>query len=107
MIDRKLLKEITQYCEFNGISDVNSEINRLLRIGFSIEKYGSSPFEQMTKQSQPLVVSTEVIEEKELKPKRGRKKKEEPKQVNEVQQEEQVPMEEVVPKKKMRIIKNN
>ena len=44
MINNKLYQEIKEYCELNNIEDINKEINRLLRIGFNIEKYGTSPF---------------------------------------------------------------
>ena len=44
MINDKLYQEIKEYCELNNIEDIDKEINRLLRIGFNIEKYGTSPF---------------------------------------------------------------
>lgn len=44
MINNKLLEEIKQYCELNNIENIEKEVNRLLRIGFNIEKYGTSPF---------------------------------------------------------------
>ena len=44
MINDKLYQEIKEYCELNNIEDIDKEINRLLRIGFNIEKYGVSPF---------------------------------------------------------------
>ena len=104
MINKRLLKEITEYCEYNDITDIEGEINRILKLGFSIVKYGTSPFEQMTKQ--------DPSRQEEPKPKRTRKKKEAPQEVNlvtvEVKEIEEIPQTvEEKPKKKMRIIKNS
>ena len=43
-IDKKLLSEIECYCKYNNISNIDDEVNRLLRIGFNVDKYGLSPF---------------------------------------------------------------
>ena len=83
MINEKLLKEITEYCNINNIKDIKSKINELLRIGFNIEKYGDSPFYERP---------TRVEETKEIK------KEEVVKRDNDVKEEK--------PKKKVRIIKN-
>lgn len=83
MINEKLLKEITEYCNINNIKDIKSKINELLRIGFNIEKYGDSPFYERP---------TRVEETKEIK------KEEVEKRENDVKEEK--------PKKKVRIIKN-
>lgn len=116
MIDSKLLKEITQYCEFNGITDIEREVNRLLKIGFAVDKYGTSPFDQMQKEIATIKgkvmeteFTTEQVEEKP-KPKRGRKKKDENTVVEVTSLETENKKSEVAdvpPKKKMRIIKNN
>lgn len=54
VIDEKLLKDIVQYCELNSIEDINTEINELIRIGFSIVKYGITPFQKMEAQNETL-----------------------------------------------------
>ena len=54
VIDEKLLKDIVQYCELNSIEDINAEINELIRIGFSIVKYGTTPFQKMEAQNETL-----------------------------------------------------
>ena len=80
MINNKLMEEIKQYCELNNIEDLNKEINRLLRIGFNIEKYGTSPFSFVQHEK-----IKEYIDENPIK--------------------ENIKKEET-PKKKIRIIKN-
>ena len=80
MINDKLYQEIKEYCELNNIEDIDKEINRLLRIGFNIEKYGVSPFSFV----QPEKMK-EYIDENPIK--------------------ENIKKEET-PKKKIRIIKN-
>ena len=40
MVDDKLLKEIEKYCEVNGVNDIKSLINKMLKRGFTIEKFG-------------------------------------------------------------------
>lgn len=39
-IDSKLLKEITSYCKLNNIEDIDGLINKMLKVGFDIEKFG-------------------------------------------------------------------
>lgn len=39
----KTIREIRDYCQVNGIKDVNSFILQMIRKGFSIEKYGEKP----------------------------------------------------------------
>ena len=80
MINNKLMEEIKQYCELNNIEDLDKEINRLLRIGFNIEKYGTSPFSFVQHEKMK-----EYIDENPIK--------------------ENIKKEET-PKKKIRIIKN-
>lgn len=43
MIQNKLLDEIKEFCQLNKIDDVDSFINKILRNGFNIEKYGNKP----------------------------------------------------------------
>lgn len=45
MIEDKLLKDITEYCELNGI-EVDTYINKRLKSALMIDKYGTSPFEK-------------------------------------------------------------
>lgn len=120
-IDYRLLKEITDYCNLNNMSDIDKEINRMLRCGFNIEKYGMSPFEIPRKQEvapkedetvkEAPKVNIEVQKEEEVKPKRGRprKKKEEPKEEETKPSIKEEPIKDDEPKKvvkrKVRIIK--
>lgn len=48
-IDDYLYNDIVKYCELNN-KDLNTEINNMLKIGFSIVKYGNSPFQKMKEQ---------------------------------------------------------
>ena len=61
MIDNELYLEIVQYCQLNDITNIEKEINSMLRKGFSIVKYGSSPFEKMREQ-QNLPIQDDVSE---------------------------------------------
>jgi hypothetical protein len=45
MIDESLYKEIEKYCKLNEIQDVDGEINSMLRIGFNVSRYGTSPMD--------------------------------------------------------------
>ena len=86
-IDAKLLDSISQYCALNDIGDIEKEVNRLLQIGFNVERYGNSPFDKL-KQSE--TGKSIKAEEKPLK---------EPKN-NEIEHNIDVPI-----KTKIRIIK--
>lgn len=65
MINNKLLKEIEEYCLINNISDVNKEINRILKIGFNIVKYGNTPFGSFNVNEKPKEVNENIIQETE------------------------------------------
>mgnify|MGYP000057786830 CR=1 FL=1 len=39
-IDDKIIDDINEYCELNGITDVNSFFNKSIRDGFNSIKYG-------------------------------------------------------------------
>ena len=83
MINDKLFQEIKQYCELNNIDDIEKEINRLLRIGFNIERFGNSPFSFLSETKMTEYVKEEPIIEEEKTEKNEEK-----------------------PKKRIRIIKN-
>lgn len=55
-------KEFTQYCELNNIKDVNKLATETFKRGFSILKYGETPFGSM-KEVEKIV---EVIKEVEV-----------------------------------------
>lgn len=107
MINNKLLKEIEEYCKYNNIDNIELEINRILRIGFNIIRFGVSPFKPYEEESKE-----KIEEEKPIKKKVGRPKKEKNYEVDiskiEVKQENVIVEEPIVNevKKKVRIIKN-
>lgn len=71
MIDKKLYKEIEEYCILNNIENVENEINRLLRMGFNYEKYGNSPFyEKQNIQENNMEVIEKQKKEIKEKPKK-------------------------------------
>lgn len=43
-INNILYNNIIKYCEYNKINNIEEEFNRLLQIGFNVDKYGTSPF---------------------------------------------------------------
>lgn len=68
-INKKLLKDITQYCEYNNIENINEEINKFLQIGFNVVRYGTAPFQEYVeekpkKTKTPKIKKEEVISEK-------------------------------------------
>lgn len=115
MIDNELYLEIVQYCQLNDITNIEKEINSMLRKGFSIVKYGSSPFEKMREQ-QNLPIQDDVSELKEVKKRTYKRKPKETETVtseveeniNQVEQQNtyEVKIEEPVKKRKVRVIKN-
>jgi hypothetical protein len=92
-INKKLLKDITQYCEYNNIEDVENEINKYIQIGFNVIRFGTAPFQEFND-----------------KPKKF--KKESPKKNEEVEHIENIKEEitqqviEEKPKKRIRIVKD-
>ena len=53
-IDRMLEKQIKEYCEMNDISDVEGFINRCLKQGFNIIRYGLSPMDNIERQNKGI-----------------------------------------------------
>lgn len=116
-IDDKIFKDISDYCEFNKISDVVTEINRILKVGFNIEKYGNIPFSKFKQvqevQIEPVVEKVEVVKKETKRKTKKTETEEEPKiietEIIEPKVVEQI--EEIVkpiekPKRKVRIIKS-
>lgn len=49
-VNQTLEKQIRQYCELNGIEDINAFANRCLSQGFNVVKFGSSPKNNMERE---------------------------------------------------------
>jgi hypothetical protein len=62
-IPKKLKDEIWDYCRSNDISSVDEFIQKMVKQGFNIEKYGTSPFGNST--VEPEIIEKEVIKEVE------------------------------------------
>lgn len=45
-----IIDEIKAYCKSNGIKNVRGEILKYIRIGFSIERYGTSPMDNFRRE---------------------------------------------------------
>lgn len=93
-IEEKLLKELIEFCEFNGLSseeDKCKEISRILRVGFNVTKFGDSPFKETKK------VENEAPKKKIGRPRKNIEVVQEVKQQTETTEE---------PRKKVKIIKN-
>lgn len=60
-LPKKLLDDIWEYCRLNSITDIDGFVIKMVRDGFTIEKYGYSPESSDT----PQVVEKEVIKEVE------------------------------------------
>ena len=82
MIREKLVEEIKEYCQLNGIEDVERFINKIINKGFTLEKFGElkskakteeekaeeigddyNPTEEKTEEQVEEVVQQEVVEE--------------------------------------------
>ena len=112
-INARLLKSIEDYCKFNGITDIEKEVNNLLQIGFNVTRFGTSPFSSsipiVEEVPSPKEEKEEVIIEK---PKRVYKRKPKIEQIETVfhetvdaPQEEPIKEVEEKPKKRVRVIK--
>lgn len=105
MINNKLLKEIEEYCKYNNIYDIESEINKILMIGFNVVRFGVSPFK-------PYDGNIDNLNENEKNIKIIRSKKDKVEKGNidvvivEEKKEDVKMIEEPIVKKKVRIIKN-
>ena len=86
ILNEKLIKEIEEYCILNNISDTSNEVNNMLRCGFNITKFGTSPFNKPNEiiKEKEVVENIEIVEEKTV---------------------EKTPIE-TKPKKRIRVIKN-
>lgn len=96
-INKKLLKDITQYCNLNEIENIEEEINKYIQIGFNVIRFGTAPFQEYQE---------EVVIKKQ---KTVKNKKEEifSEKIEDIKEEIlQESEEEIKPKKKIRIIKN-
>lgn len=96
-INKKLLKDITQYCNLNEIENIEEEINKYIQIGFNVIRFGTAPFQEY--QEEVVIKKQKTVKNK--KEEISSEKIEDIKE--EILQESE---EEIKPKKKIRIIKN-
>lgn len=63
-MNKTLKDEIDGYCKANKIDDVEKFIDKLVRQGFTIEKYGMTPNIPPVKKSEPIPVNqTNIIDQ--------------------------------------------
>ena len=96
-INKKLLNDITQYCNLNEIENIEEEINKYIQIGFNVIRFGTAPFQEY--QEEVVIKKQKTVKNK--KEEISSEKTEDIKE--EIIQESE---EEIKPKKKIRIIKN-
>lgn len=60
-IPEELNNEIQEYCKYNDINNINDFIIKLIRQGFTSEKYGSIPFKNS--EIKEIIKEVEVIKE--------------------------------------------
>ena len=58
-IEKKLYSDIKEYCKINGLV-IKDFINSLLKKAFTIEKYGETPFGEVS--LKPKIQNTEAVE---------------------------------------------
>ena len=63
-IPQKILDEIWEYCRLNKITDVDGFILKMLKQGFTVEKFGATPTERIVEKEVEKIV--EVIKEIEV-----------------------------------------
>jgi hypothetical protein len=61
-IDKNILREVIEYCKINNIDNTNEFLNKLVRMGFNFEKYGSTPISNSEKIIEKIV-EKEVVKE--------------------------------------------
>lgn len=64
-MNKKLHKEILDYCKLNNIDDVDTFIDKMLSQGFNVEKYGMTPVGQLkssTIEVEKIVEVEKVVE---------------------------------------------
>ena len=92
-INQTLQREIEEYCNENGIEDVNAFSNRCASKGFSILKFGISPIDNMKREMEGV---KDFKEDKKPKPKKEKEEtpilKEEKKEEETVKHEEPKPI---------------
>jgi len=62
-VNDKIYEKIKEYCEYNKIDDIESEVSRILEVGLSIDKYGAVPFIKFKPTKPPIVETTIKNEE--------------------------------------------
>jgi len=65
-LDKKILTDIKTYCELNSLNDVDSFINKCIKDGFTLDKWGVGPFlpkSQIQEVPVEKIVTKEVIVE--------------------------------------------
>jgi hypothetical protein len=67
MISESILSEIKQYCILNKIDNIDMFINKLIKQGLIIEKYGATPAGKIVEKEIIKEVPVEVIKEVEVK----------------------------------------
>lgn len=63
-INKKLLKEIENYCNFNNIENIEEEINNMLRVGFNVIRFGTKPFDNNQEIKEVVVKKTTKVKKK-------------------------------------------
>jgi hypothetical protein len=74
-LDKKLHKEIKEYCQLNGLV-MKEYVNSLLKKAFTADKFGETPFSSCTEESLKIIHSpyTPVAESKPIKTSENNKK---------------------------------
>lgn len=62
-INENLLNDIKEYCILNNIEDVDAQIEQFIQIGFTVSKYGTSPFKKMEQQKNKTCNTTNNLEQ--------------------------------------------
>lgn len=66
MISESILNEIKQYCTLNKIDNIDMFVNKLIKQGLIIEKYGATPAGKVVEKEIIKEVPVEVIKEVEI-----------------------------------------
>ena len=63
-VNQTLEKQLRQYCSLNGIEDINAFANRCLSQGFNIIKFGTSPIDNIERESKGIKDVPKAVEVK-------------------------------------------
>ena len=60
-LPKKIIDEIWDYCRLNGVTDINGFTIKMVKQGFTVEKYGATPTDRIVEKEVEKIVEVEKI----------------------------------------------